>query len=127
MITLQDIQTVSQTATSYADLAKKYADIGIQSYTVDVSTDVICYRLAEGELLINYSEHQPKVIAPAFNKTKVIQAIEASVAKRITYPEFMQLIAQAGVFFYEATLIGNNRRVTYIGISDSHIEQIPSV
>lgn len=127
MISLQDIQAVSQTATSYADLAKKLADIGIQSYTVDVSTDVICYRLAEGELLLKYSDHSPRAITSSFNKTKVIEAIEASVAKKITYPEFMQRIAQAGIYFYEATLIGTNKRVTYIGISESHIEQIPSV
>ena len=37
----------------------------------------------------------------------------------------MNEIAEAGVLFYEATLNGQNKRVTYIGIGGSYEEQIP--
>jgi uncharacterized protein YbcV (DUF1398 family) len=127
MITLQDIQAVYPAATSYPDLAQKLSKLGILSYSVDVSIDIICYRLAEGQLIIQYANHEPKAIAPSFSKAKVIAAIQANIAKQTTYPEFMRDIALAGVHFYEATLTGVHKRVTYIGISDSHIEQIPSL
>ncbi len=127
MITLQEIQAVYPTAKSYAELAKKLSDLGVLSYSVDVSTDIICYRLAEGQLIIQYSGHEAKAIASSFSKTKVIDAIQANIAKQTTYPEFMRDIALAGVHFYEATLSGSNKRVTYIGASNCHEEQIPTV
>ncbi len=127
MISLQDIQALYPTATSYPDLAQKLANLGVLSYSVDVSTDIICYRLADGQLIIQYANHESKAIATSFSKVKVIDAIQANIAKQTTYPEFMRDIALAGVYFYEATLTGTNKRVTYVGISDCHIEQIPSI
>jgi len=41
------------------------------------------------------------------------------------YPEFMERIARSGVYFYEATLNGENKRVTYIGKGGAYEEHIP--
>ncbi|MDB5272563.1 MAG: phage envelope protein [Chitinophagaceae bacterium] len=127
MVTLSHIEETSKTARNYPELAQKYADIGIESYTVDVATDIICYRMSDGHLAVKYPMHDPRPVATAFNKEGVVLAIEANIAGKTTYPEFMQAIAQAGVHLYEATLIGGNKRVTYIGITGSHEEKIPSV
>jgi len=127
MITLAHIQETSKTARSYPELAKIYHEIGIESYTVDTATDIICYRMANGHIVLNHPKHEPRIVATAFSKEAVIKAIEANIAGQTTYPEFMQAIAKAGVRLYEATLIGNNKRVTYIGITGSHEEKIPSV
>jgi uncharacterized protein YbcV (DUF1398 family) len=125
MVTLTHIDTAAQSSTSYVELVKKYMEIGIESYTVDVATDIVCYRLKDGHLLLRHPGHEAKAIAPHFHKDKVVAAIEANIAGKSNYPTFMHDIAKAGVHFYEATLVGDNKRVTYVGILGSHEELIP--
>lgn len=124
---VKEIKSIYQEAKNYPDLVKKLIDIGIQSYTVDVSSGIILYRLAEGVTC----EHEPnhvielRKIEQQHDIDRTIQAIRNNQQGKTNYPTFMKEIAGAGVRFYEATLTGNNKRVTYIGVGSIYEEAIP--
>lgn len=120
------INTVYQNSKNYSDLVKGLVSIGILSYTVDVSSGIILYRLNAGENLFHASEGPHRLIANKFDKESCVQAVKDSQQGKSTYPEFMDQIAKAGVRFYEATLNGNRKRVTYIGSGSFYEELIPS-
>ena len=121
---LNKIKEAQKTATSYPDLVKKFIAIGVQSYTVDVATEIILYRFDNGIHEILQRENDPCVITEKFDGELVVKAIRDNQAGKSDYPTFMKSIAAAGVRFYEATLTGDNKRVTYIGIGDSYEEII---
>jgi uncharacterized protein YbcV (DUF1398 family) len=121
---LDKIKEAQKSTTSYPDLVKRFIVIGIQSYTVNVATEIILYRFDNGILEILQRENVPCVITEKFNVDLVVKAIRDNQAGKSDYPTFMKSIAAAGVYFYEATLTGDNKRVTYIGIGDSHEETI---
>jgi uncharacterized protein YbcV (DUF1398 family) len=122
---LNRIKEAQKSATSYPDLIKKFIAIDVQSYTVDVATEIILYRFNNGIHEILQRENIPCSIAEKFNGELVVKAIRDNQAGKSDYPTFMKSIAAAGVYFYEATLTGDNKRVTYIGIGDSYEETIP--
>ena len=66
-----------------------------------------------------------RLIADTFNQEKTIQAIRNNQQGKTDYPTFMTQISEAGVRFYEATLTGANKRVTYIGSGGFYEETIP--
>jgi len=121
----EKIQEQYKTATSYPDLVLKLIAIGVQSYTVDVATRIILYRFSDGENVIHNNSNEPVLVETAFDKELTVKAIRDNQQKKTDYPGFMKDIANAGVRFYEATLIGKNKRVTYIGIGDRYEETIP--
>lgn len=121
----QQIQEVYKGATSYPHLVQGLIGLGMESYTVDTATGIILYRFAGGNNLLHPSAIDPRSIAPVFNEQKTIQAIRDNQQKKTDYPGFMNDIAAAGVRFYEATLTGDNKRVTYIGTGGSYEEAIP--
>lgn len=97
----------------------------MQSYTVDTATSTILYRFADGENTIHPDGHLLRSIASKFNNEKTIAAIRNNQLGQTDYPAFMNEIAMAGVRFYEATLIGDAKRVTYIGTGGFYEERIP--
>jgi len=125
MKTPDPIQVCYQTAKNYPDLVLKLIDIGVQSYTVDVASGTILYRFAEGKTTLHAGKLSPRIISVAFDEAATIQAIRANQQGQTDYPGFMKDIALAGVRFYEATLTGANKRVTYIGIGGFYEERIP--
>ncbi|WNM18693.1 DUF1398 family protein [Flavobacterium capsici] len=114
-----------KTATSYPDLAKKLSQIGVESYTVDTASGTILYRFKNGENILHEGNHNARTIAENFDSQKTIDAIRNNQQGKSDYPDFMNEIAAAGVRFYEATLSGDNKRVTYIGIGGFYEEAIP--
>lgn len=122
---LEQIQKAYKAATGYPDLVKKLVEIGVQSYTVEVSSEIVLYRFAEGKTALLDNAHQPKTIAKNFDRESTIQAVRDTQQGKTDYPTFISDIAKAGVRFYEATLSGENRRVSYIGIGGYYEEQIP--
>lgn len=125
MSTEEVIKQAYATARNYPDLAQKLVEAGIQSYTVEVSSSTILYRLADGKTLLHASEIEPRAIATVFDETDTIQAIRANQQGKTDYPQFMEGIAQAGVRFYDAILTGTNKRVIYVGIGGHYDETIP--
>lgn len=124
-MSLQDkIQHVYQTAANYPDLVQKLIEVGIESYTVDVATSTILYRLPEGHTHLHEGSVKPRNIEENFDQGLTIQVIRDNQQGKTTYPEFMDGIAKSGVRFYEATLSGNNKRVTYIGYGGFYEEVI---
>ncbi len=124
MIDYSDIQGAYQTATNYPDLVSKLIDLGVQSYTVDVVTGTVLYRLYNGENILHYG-NSDRDIQSNFNEERTILAIRNNQQGKTDYPTFMNEIASAGIRFYEATLNGNNKSVEYIGNADSYQEKIP--
>lgn len=117
------LQEAYKTSKSYPELVSKLIVIGIHSYTVDVATSTILYRLPAGETILQPGSITPRNISPTFNQEETITAIRNNQQGKSDYPTFMNEIAQAGVRFYEATLSGDKKRVTYIG-SGGHYEEI---
>ncbi|MFL5730031.1 MAG: DUF1398 family protein [Cytophagaceae bacterium] len=112
-------------ALNYPDLARRLSLIGVESYTVDAASSTILYRFAIGKNIIHEGNSTPRIINQNFDQQKTIKAIRNNQQGQTDYPGFMNEIAEAGVRFYEATLTGENRRVTYIGIGGFYEEAIP--
>jgi len=121
----EKLKNAYATAQNYPDLATKLIESGILSYTVEVAAGLMLYRLAHGETIFHDSDIEPKVIAAQFNQEQVIKAIHDNQQGKSTFPEFMDAIAAAGVRFYEATLNGDQKRVTYMGSGGFYEEEIP--
>lgn len=119
------IKTIYQVSKTYPDLVHALIRLGVQSYTVDVATGITLYRLEGGTSSLHSVEPAQRVVEIKFDKELTIQAVKNSQQGKITYPEFMDAIAKAGVRFYEATLNGNQKRVSYIGSGGSYEELIP--
>ncbi len=122
---INKINEAYKTATSYPNLVSKLIELGIVSYSVDVATKIILYRLADGENVIHQKENSPITIADKFDETLTVKAIRDNQQGKSDYADFMNDIANAGVRFYEATLNGANKRVTYIGSGGLYEEKIP--
>jgi uncharacterized protein YbcV (DUF1398 family) len=125
MTTEEKIQTAYKTAKNYPELVRMLISAGIHSYTVDVPTGTILYRLPEAESHLHLSSAEPRQIENNFNEGLTVKAIRDNQQGKSDYPTFMNDIAKAGVRFYEATLSGERKRVTYIGRGGYYEEQIP--
>lgn len=121
----EQIETCYKSAGSYPELVKGLIGIGMESYTVLVSDSTILYRFANGKNFLHPGNNSLRTIALKFDEQKTIQAIRNNQQKKTGYPQFMNEIAEAGVLFYEATLNGENKRVTYIGTGGFYEEAIP--
>jgi uncharacterized protein YbcV (DUF1398 family) len=119
------IKEAYKTSTSYPELVKKLTEKGIISYTVDVATGTILYRMDKGEHVLQHGTTPLRVISVSFNEEGTIKAIRDNQQGKTDYPAFMDAIAAAGVRFYEATLSGSKKRVTYIGTGGHYEELIP--
>jgi len=121
----EKLQDAFASAQNYPDLAARLAAAGVLSYTVDVASKITLYRFENGVIHLSEKTDAPVAISPQFDKGAVVKAIRDNQEGRTTYPEFMQGMANSGVIFYEATLNGENPRVTYIGIGGFYEEVIP--
>lgn len=122
-----DIKACYRTAKNYPDLAKRLSEIGVVSYTVDTASGTILYRFAGGEHVLHPGSNVIRFINENFSEPKTVQAVRNSQQGKTDYPGFMNEIAEAGVRFYEATLSGQRKRVTYIGSGGSYEEMIPQL
>lgn len=113
------------TAKNYPDLAQKLVDAGVQSYTVDVSSGIILYKLAEGACLVHTNVMEPRNINHAFNQKGTVKAIRDNQEGKTDFSAFMNEIAHAGVRFYDAILSGTKKRVIYVGMGGQYEEMIP--
>ena len=118
------IQSAYRTSSRYPEIAEKLIEAGVLSYTVDVPTGITLYRLANGSLHLRTASPAPREIALDFDQELTIRAIRDNQQGITDYPGFMEAIAKSGVRFYEATLNGKSKRVTYIGIGGFYEELI---
>lgn len=122
---LEQINEAYYSAKIYPELVKKLIELGVESYTVDVSTDVALYRFPNGQTVVKHSDNSYRAPDLRFSADAVKEAIRIHQLGQTDYERFMQDIADAGVRFYEATLAGDRKRVAYIGIDGVHEEMIP--
>ena len=125
MAIAEDIKAAYFSARNYPELAGKLIFAGVLSYTVEVPTGITLYRLADGAIHLHTSIAEPREIAARFDEGLTIQAIRDNQQEKTDYTGFISDIAKAGVRFYEATLNGTNKRVTYIGTGGFYEEPIP--
>lgn len=123
----EKIKECYKAAANYPDLAKRLSQIGVESYTVDTASSTILYRFSEGITILNPGNNNARIINESFDRQKTIEAVRSNQQGKTDYPGFMNEIAVAGVRFYEATLNGENKRVTYIGTGGFYEEMIPQV
>lgn len=121
----EQIKECYQGAKNYPDLAKRLSQIGVTSYTVDTASNTILYRFEEGQNSLHLGNIAARSIEENFDEAKTVEAIRNNQQGKTDYPTFMNEIAAAGVRFYEATLSGQNKRVTYIGKGGFYEEKIP--
>lgn len=98
----ESLQVACVAAERYSELVARLLEIGIQSYTVDVATGIVFYRLADGAHILHYPETANRTIAPYFGREATIQAVRDSRQKKIDYPGFMDAVAAAGVYLYRS-------------------------
>ena len=120
----ENILEAYTTSKSYPELVEKLMQLGIRSYTVDTATGTVLYRMDGGTHVLHHGEAQ-RNINPNFSESATIDAIRSNQQGKSNYPEFMDAIAAAGIYFYEATLNGEHKRVTYIGKNGAYEELIP--
>jgi uncharacterized protein YbcV (DUF1398 family) len=125
MMTIDEINKVYVRATSFPKIVRNLMALGIKSYTVDGATDVTIFRLSAGITIVRYSNAEFRVPAKDFDAKQLRNAIVANQTGESDYHGFMDHIARAGVRLYEATLTGDNKRIEYFGIGESHVEAIP--
>ncbi len=118
------IEEAYTAAENYPDLVIKLIAIGVESYTVDASTTIILYRMADGVTVLHGSNQELRTVAERFSESGCKQAVKNNQQGQTDFPGFMDEIAVAGVRFYEATLTGLHKRVQYIGVGGSYEELI---
>lgn len=124
-MTLEQIQKAYAGATSYPEIVRKLIDLGVQSYTVDAASDLTVFRFSDGVTIARFTGKVLRVPTDDLDVSEVKKAIVANQKGESDYHGFMDHIARAGVRSYEATLVGDNKRVEYFGTGDSHVEKIP--
>ena len=97
----------------------------MQVYVIKLDVFITLYRLENGSIHLHTTGTDPRDISPTFDETLTIQAVRDNQQGKTDYPGFINDIAKAGVRFYEATLNGNSKRVTYIGSGGFYEELIP--
>lgn len=120
----EQIEEAYKSAKNYPDMVGRLISAGINSYTVDTNTGTILYRLNEGKHVLHSGTFN-RDISAVFNESETIKAIRDNQQGKTDYPGFMNAIAKAGVRFYEATLEGDDKRVTYVGANGYYEERIP--
>ena len=121
----EKIKECYKAASNYPDLAKRLSQIGVESYTVDTASSTILYRFNEGINILHEGNIVARNIEEKFDKQKTVEAVRNNQQGKTDYLGFMNEIAESGVRFYEATLTGINKRVSYIGIGGFYEETIP--
>lgn len=97
---------------------------GVESYQVDLVQNQKTFYFPTGKAQVEKFDYQGPAIALEFSAEKVVAAIRASQAGKISYPEFLNEILKAGVTQYTVYLQG--RRAIYFGrLGDFHVEHFP--
>lgn len=121
----EKIHEAYRNSNNYLELVQMLIAAGVQSYTVDVATDIKLYRLSDHSTVLHSETKASRAIAETIDVARVQECIKASQTRQMSYADFMPAIAEAGVRFYDAQLAGLNKKVNYIGNGGNHEERIP--
>jgi len=121
----EKIHLAYRDSNNYLELVQMLIAAGVQSYTVDVATDIKLYRLVDHSTVLHSETKASRPIAETIDVARVQECIKASQSRQMSYADFMPAIADAGVRFYDAVLVGDHKRVNYIGNGGNYEEIIP--
>lgn len=109
----------------FPETIRKLLTDGVEWYSANLIFGMKTYYGADlGHHQTPWPDWNPPRIAEAFCAESVSKAIRASQAKEITYRQFLQRIADAGVVYYTVHLKG--RKAIYFGRhGDSFTEPFP--
>ena len=117
------IGLVMQGKLDFPGFLKIISGVGVERYNVDVASHKVVYHAGPKDLTKHFSL-PPLVVASLFDEGGIKDAIASSQKKEITYQQFLERIAKAGVAGYETDISG--RKVTYSGNGCSYVEPFPS-
>lgn len=110
---------------SFPQVVTSLMEMGLESYLVDMVRWRKIFYMPSGETYEEAIPHDSMTIANDFQPEMVKAAIRASQEKKVTYLEFMDRIAKAGVTNYTVYLTG--RRAVYVGrTGEHHVEHFPT-
>ena len=108
----------------FPDVLARLAAVGTERYHADLVRGEKTYYLPDGDSHVVPSGVPGTRAAQAFSATGMEQAVRASQAGAIDYPEFCARAAAAGCVGYLVSLAG--RRVVYFGrTGETHVEHFP--
>ncbi len=131
MLDIESINRVYKEAAekqwSYPYLFNSLKSIGIERYEVNVLTHEIKY-VGGGTSLLGPkpqgADYKPLKAGPKYDEPALKLAIKRSQERAITYPQFLEEIAAAGIAFYRVDM--GPRTVTYHGPGkDKLVEKVP--
>lgn len=97
---------------------------GVESYQVDLIQNLKTFYFPTGTAQVEKFDYQGPPVSLDFSSEKVVAAIRASQAGKISYVEFLNEILKAGVTQYTVYLQG--KRAVYFGrLGDFHVEHFP--
>ncbi len=124
--TIEDGVAASYSGTvSFGEVLSALAAKGVESYRVDYRAGSSTYYLGSGDFHI-VGRKMPKVsIGDKFEVEGIVEAIRASQAGTIKYPEFVERSMTAGCVGYVVWIAGGH--ITYFGRrGEMHIERFIS-
>lgn len=117
------IKSTFLTSTSFQHLATQLINLGVQSYTVEVSSGITLFRVERGGRYLLQEEIAIRKVSIYLDIEKVQKAIKKNQLGKSSYTVFMDEIAKAGVRFYEVVLNGDDKRCIYIGLGGTYEEK----
>ncbi|MBA3752002.1 DUF1398 family protein [Candidatus Dependentiae bacterium] len=101
---------------SFPQKFQALVEIGVTSYTVTIDTYNTKYEGPFGIWLDPApADFKRLIISQVFNEKALIESLKSRRAGEITYNEWLNLVAQAGVASYKVTMA--TQTVTYFGIT----------
>ena len=108
----------------FPEVVRQLSAIGCEQYHADLRRREKTYYMPDGQSYVNPLDVGAEPIAPVFSADHVVAALRAAQSKRITYPQFLARIVDAGCVGYFVNL--TSKRAIYMGRSgDSYVEQFP--
>jgi uncharacterized protein YbcV (DUF1398 family) len=108
----------------FPEIVARLIGLGVEQYHADLLRSEKTYYLPDGATYVSRCAPIGAPIAEAFDPAGIADAVRASQAKQIDYPEFCERAAAAGCTGYFVSMAG--RRALYLGrTAESCVEHFP--
>lgn len=106
---------------NFLEAVKKMKKMGLDGYLVEVLSHNKIYFCGE-KTFVQEGGHKLEIINK-FDKNKIIETLRSRQQGKISFDQFMEGIASAGVFDYIVDL--KQKKVRYRGLFEEYTEMIP--
>ncbi len=129
MLQLQTIRVAESqfSGPDFPKLIQTFKEMGMVKHTVSLETGLVTYTDFSGDTLQQTGYRVQTPIALSSDKVQVQLDLSAHQADQMTFPEFCEAMAKAGVAYWVSDL--ENMRCTYFDRSDHGVfsEDIPQI